>query len=472
MFALGIPKGFKYERPSSITDAIDLLQENANARPIAGGQSLVPMLKLRVIDVDELVDLNELQELKFIKTGDYIRIGALLTHNEIALNKFLQQNFPSLTKAAWTIADLQVRNRGTIGGSISYADPSGNYFPVLLTLDAEVSIVGKCRRQVKLENFVKEPYTTEINEGEILESIIIPNDQRITNFGVIKRGGSSYPEALVAVSFKLDKDEIISSRIAIGGVFSKPVLFKDELLGNKISDIKKMDLESFSKSIFNSVNLDVLNDIHASKEYRIRLARNLLIETLRGNISIKVPQKDAQIDWRTTQSVKAQDVYSIRLKVNNEEVIGNVEGRTLLLDFLRNNGFTEVKRGCDEGKCGACTVIINGRAIKSCNMLAIQATNKDIRTIKGMYKDDLNYIQKSFLENYAMQCGYCTHGFMMTVYDYLNNIDEDADIEIMKNSIKNICRCTGYINIINAIKSASKEIKSKNFSRDNQFHNV
>ncbi len=101
--------------------------------------------------------------------------------------------------------------------------------------------------------------------------------------------------------------------------------------------------------------------------------------------------------------------------------------------------------------------------------LAIQALNKDIRTIKGL--GELDYIQKSFLENYAMQCGYCTHGFMMTVHDYLNNIDETADSEIMKNSIKNICRCTGYINIIKAIKDSAKEL-SKNSSRDNNSHNV
>ena len=470
VFALGLPKSFKYERPLSITDAIDLLQENTTAKPIAGGQSLIPMLKLRVVDIDEVIDLNELQELRYIKLGDSIRIGALLTHNEIALNKTLQEKFPSLTKAAWTIGDLQVRNRGTIGGSISYADPSGNYFPVLLTLDAEVSIVGKCRKQIKLEDFVKGPYSTELNEGEILESIIIPNDERVTNFGVIKRGGSAYPEALVAVSFKIDNEEkIVSSRIAIGGVFSKPVLFKDELIGNKISDIRKIDLDNFTKKLIDSVSLDVLNDIHASKDYRIRLVRNLLMETLRGNNEIRVPQRDIAINWKTGESIKAQDIYSIKLKVNNEEITGNVEGRTLLLDFLRNNGFTEVKRGCDEGKCGACTVIVNGKAIKSCNILAIQVLNKDIRTIKGL--NDPGYIQKSFLENYAMQCGYCTHGFMMTVYDYLNNIDQSADNEIMKNSIKNICRCTGYINIIKAIKDASKEL-SKNSLRDNNSHNV
>ncbi|MCY0858820.1 MAG: 2Fe-2S iron-sulfur cluster-binding protein [Sulfolobaceae archaeon] len=126
-----------------------------------------------------------------------------------------------------------------------------------------------------------------------------------------------------------------------------------------------------------------------------------------------------------------------------------------------SQGFVEVKRGCDEGKCGACTVLIDGKSVKSCTMLAIQAMNKDIRTIKGLGNSsyELNYLQRAFLENYAMQCGYCTHGFMMVTHDYLNNVDPDADKDVMYYAIKNICRCTGYINIIKAIKTSAELLK-------------
>lgn len=135
-----IPAQFKYYRPSNLQQALDLLKENEGARPLAGGQSLVPMMKLRIINVDTLVDLNDLDELKYVKLEeDKLRIGSLLTHNEIATNHIIRQRYPSLAKASWVIADLQVRNKGTIGGSIAHADPSGNYFPVLFTLEGKVA---------------------------------------------------------------------------------------------------------------------------------------------------------------------------------------------------------------------------------------------------------------------------------------------------------------------------------------------
>ncbi|AOL16585.1 carbon monoxide dehydrogenase [Sulfolobus sp. A20] len=467
MFALGFPKKFKYERPLNLSEALKILKDS-NTKALAGGQSLIPMLKLRVINVEKLVDINELKELKGIEEREgAIKIGSLTTHNEIATSKIIREKFEALAKSAWTIADLQVRNRGTIGGSIAHTDPSGNYFPILLTLDANVVIVEENggKRKIKLEDFVKGPYTNDLREGELIESVEIPlRSNIISNFNLIKRGGASYPTALVAVTFEVDKEEIISSRISIGGVFEKPVLFKENpLLGVKLSELKKMDLYALADSLLRDVNLNVISDSHGSKEYRIRLARNLLVSTILGYNNIKLPKKEIINDWHTGVSLDVREVYAIKLRVNGEEIEGYTEARKLLLDFLRDKGFVEVKRGCDEGKCGACTVLIDGKSVKSCNMLAIQAINKDIRTIKGLGNNsyELNYLQKAFLENYAMQCGYCTHGFMMVTHDYLNNVDPDADKDVMYYAIKNICRCTGYINIINAIKTSAELLKGK-----------
>ncbi|WP_081095465.1 FAD binding domain-containing protein [Sulfolobus acidocaldarius] len=433
-----------------------MLKENEGARPLAGGQSLVPMMKLRIINVDTLVDLNDLDELKYVKLEeDKLRIGSLLTHNEIATNHIIRQRYPSLAKASWVIADLQVRNKGTIGGSIAHADPSGNYFPVLFTLEGKVILSSG--RSINIEDFYLFPYTTALSHGEIIKEIEIPvkkNSEYWLNFNVVKRGGASYPTCLVAVNLELSEDRVVvSSKIAIGGVFEKPVLIRDLFLGEKVDEIRRRaDLDSIAEKIIAERDEKVINDIHASKSYRLKLTRNLLVKTLMGYSDIKLPSKEIV----NTPNNHSGSKYS--LTVNGEEIPLNVEPRILLIDFLRQNGFTEVKRGCDEGKCGACTVLVDGKAIKSCNAFAIQFSGKNIVTIKGLKTKQL--VQDAFLRNYAMQCGYCTHGFMMTVYDYLTNVDPDADEDLMKYAIKNICRCTGYVNIIRATKDLSRSLQN------------
>ncbi|MBW9142004.1 MAG: carbon monoxide dehydrogenase, partial [Candidatus Aramenus sp.] len=112
--------------------------------------------------------------------------------------------------------------------------------------------------------------------------------------------------------------------------------------------------------------------------------------------------------------------------------------------------------------CGACTVLVNGRAVKSCNVFAVQADNQEVTTIRGLVKGGgLNYLQRAFLESYAMQCGFCTHGFMMVTHDYLDNVDPEAKDETLVHCVKNVCRCTGYVQIIKAIRTASRELREK-----------
>ena len=148
---------------------------------------------------------------------------------------------------------------------------------------------------------------------------------------------------------------------------------------------------------------------------------------------------------------------NVTIRVNGVEITDEVEPRVTLLDFLRNHGYTEVHRGCDEGKCGACTVLLDGKSVKSCLVLAVQADGGSVTTVRGLTKEgELHPIQRAFLEEYAMQCGYCTHGFIMVTYDFLTNISKEADPELISESIRNICRCTGYTSIIKAIKRASE----------------
>ncbi|MEM0079416.1 MAG: (2Fe-2S)-binding protein [Nitrososphaerota archaeon] len=145
----------------------------------------------------------------------------------------------------------------------------------------------------------------------------------------------------------------------------------------------------------------------------------------------------------------------IRITVNGVLHEVDVEPRKLLADVLRELGYLSVHIGCDDGKCGACTVLLNGRAVKSCLILAVQADELDIRTVEGLTKDgELHPLQKAFINNFAIQCGYCTPGMIITAYDFLSRA-EAVDEEKIREAISgNLCRCTGYVNIVKAILEA------------------
>jgi carbon-monoxide dehydrogenase small subunit len=151
----------------------------------------------------------------------------------------------------------------------------------------------------------------------------------------------------------------------------------------------------------------------------------------------------------------------ITLTVNGRRVSCPVEPRKLLVNFIRQDlGLTGTHWGCDTGNCGACTVILNGKSVKSCNILAVQADGGELLTIEGLAENgELHLIQKAFWENHALQCGFCTPGFIMQAY-WLLKQNPNPTVEVVRNMLSgNVCRCTGYQNIIKAVLAAAKEMR-------------
>ncbi|MFP3283073.1 MAG: glyceraldehyde dehydrogenase subunit gamma [Nitrososphaeria archaeon] len=159
---------------------------------------------------------------------------------------------------------------------------------------------------------------------------------------------------------------------------------------------------------------------------------------------------------------EGQELVHVRVRVNGQPYEADVEPRTLLIDFLRDNlGITGPHIGCDTGHCGACTVILNGRSVKSCMVLAVQADGSEILTVEGLEKDgQLHPLQEAFWENHALQCGYCTPGQLMSAYFLLGRNPNPSEDEIRKAIEGNLCRCTGYVNIVKAIKAAALKMSS------------
>jgi len=148
---------------------------------------------------------------------------------------------------------------------------------------------------------------------------------------------------------------------------------------------------------------------------------------------------------------------TVSMTVNGRPVSGEVEGRTLLVEFIRENlRLTGTHVGCDTSQCGACVVHVDGSSVKSCTMLALQADGAEVTTIEGLATDGkLHPMQEAFRENHALQCGYCTPGMVMSAVDLLKHNAKPSEKEIREWLEGNICRCTGYHNIVKAIQAAA-----------------
>jgi aerobic carbon-monoxide dehydrogenase small subunit len=154
-------------------------------------------------------------------------------------------------------------------------------------------------------------------------------------------------------------------------------------------------------------------------------------------------------------------VARVEMVINGVKQSGEVEDRTLLVSFIRDSlGLTGTHVGCDTTQCGCCTIHMNGQAVKSCTVLAVQANGADITTIEGLAQNGkLHPVQQAFTECHALQCGFCTPGMIMQTVDFLRENPNPTDEEIYHGLEGNLCRCTGYINIVKAVKRGAELLK-------------
>lgn len=151
---------------------------------------------------------------------------------------------------------------------------------------------------------------------------------------------------------------------------------------------------------------------------------------------------------------------SVSLKINGKEVSASIPDNTILTDFLRENlGLTGTHVGCDTSQCGACVVHVDGVSVKSCTMLAVQADGKEITTIEGIGDgDNLHPMQEAFKEHHGLQCGFCTPGMIMSAIEFVTENGNPSEVEIREALEGNICRCTGYHNIVKSVQAAAEKM--------------
>ncbi len=164
-----------------------------------------------------------------------------------------------------------------------------------------------------------------------------------------------------------------------------------------------------------------------------------------------------------TTEASQETIAQIKVTVNGEERTEEVEHRLLLVHFIRETlGLTGTHIGCDTTHCGACTIIMDGRPVKSCTVFAVQANGREVMTVEGLEQGgELHPVQEAFTEEHGLQCGFCTPGMMMTGFAFLQNNPSPSDDEIRRAISGNLCRCTGYVNIVKAYQSAAEKLRER-----------
>jgi aerobic carbon-monoxide dehydrogenase medium subunit len=272
-----IPNNFEYFAPKSIAEALKLLDKHSDdCKILSGGHSLIPVLKLRLASPAVIVDIGRIKELKQIKIEkDTIRIGANTTHAEIARSAELMQNCPLLVETAAQIGDQQVRNRGTIGGSLTHADPAADWPAAILALNGEiVARSSKGERVIKASDFFVDIMTSAVGPQEIVTEVRIPKPAQPKAAVYLKVPQSASGFAVVGVAAQLKLKDGKCEDVSIGVTGLAPKAFRAKSVEDALRG-KTLDEATVSAATAkaDADALDALEDIHASGDYRRHLAR-------------------------------------------------------------------------------------------------------------------------------------------------------------------------------------------------------
>ena len=267
---------FDYHKASSVAQAIQLLGAHEGAKLLAGGHALIPLLKLRLARPPALIDISGIAELKGITVIDgTIRIGPLTTHWEIASSHDLEHANSLLAEAAGVIGDTQVRNRGTIGGNITHADPASDWPAVLTALDASFTVQGPSgSRTVAPGDFFVGPLTTSLAENEVLTGIEVPtlSHHQRAEYAKMAHPASSFSVVGAAVVVTVDNNRVTAARIALSGLVPVPVRaisVETALVGKELTS---ENIAAAAEQVSNDLRGEVLGDFYASAEYRKAMA--------------------------------------------------------------------------------------------------------------------------------------------------------------------------------------------------------
>ncbi len=495
----------QYITPASIEEVTRILAENGErARIVAGATDLILELERGARKgIETLVDITRIPDLDCITLDeeDVIHLGPLVTHNHCAASKLLRERAYPLARAAWEVGAPQIRNRGTVAGNLITASPANDTITPLMALGAWLTLKSSSgERRVPLSEFYTGVRKTVIRPDEMLVDIAYPamkTDQRGAFMKLALRRAQAISVVNVALVLTLDSIRVMSAVITLGAV-APTIIHAPEaesyLAGKELTaDVIAQTAELAAKAA------RPIDDLRGSAQYRHAMVRVMTLRGLRtiadGQACAEPCPERSRRDGRSEQAgfpsdpvllwgkekARAANGFSgsqhvagsdIQTKINGKEyTFTSGQDKTLLRLLREEAGLTGTKEGCAEGECGACTVYLDGKAVMACLVPAPRAHCAEVVTVEGLaakdeggrlalsageeMKDELHPVQRAFIEAGAVQCGYCTPGFLMSAAKLLEERPRPTRDEIAQAITGNLCRCTGYYKIVKAIEDAS-----------------
>lgn len=460
-------------RPDSWEEALELYASLPESLPVAGATDLMLDLQ-RTSPTPEnsgvaLLDLWGLPDCSRVAvTDDEVEIGCAVTHNQVIASKGLDPALDLLRMACLEIGSPQLRNRATVIGNIVTASPANDTISALVALDSTVVIdSASATRELPIREFFTGFRTTALNDFELIRCIRIPKWNPKTTGTWLKVGNrSAQAISVIHAGIVLELDEatssIIRADIAIGSVsevVSVSSSAREYLVGKALNE---ETAEGAARAAAEEIS--PIDDIRGTAAYRRAVTKTALHRALLalGNGSLQDASSPPLLGWDVGRIKPTEAVISaateVSCTINGSVVTAPIESNSTLLDWLRATVSKGTKEGCSEGECGACTIQLNGCAVTSCLIPTAQADGASIVTVEGLADDqELHPVQEGFLKEFAVQCGYCTPGFLVAAAVLCQENEDPSLEEIQSGLAGNLCRCTGYYSIVEAIQHATKD---------------
>ena len=488
----------------SVDDAVRLLLEYPQAQIIAGGSDVLVQMREGKRAGAELVSIYGLDELRGVvmEEDGTIRIGSLTSFSHITKDPIIQKYINVLGEAVDMVGGPQIRNIGTIGGNTCNGVTSADSASTLFAWDAVIELAGPDGiRRIPIKDFYIKAGKVDLRPGEIQTAILIPREAYEGYEGYyIKyamRNAMDIATLGCSVNVKLseDKKTFTDVRIAYGVAGPVPMRAVHAEAAGRGLEVTEENIGKIGDTVLEDVT--PRDSWRASKAFREHISKLLCKRALREAVrraggviseesqaamapntsdneetvtgekkeapaSISGASEGSETAKHTimTDSESGKQYKLVRCRINGVERETMVDVRASLTDMLRNDySLTSVKKGCEVGECGACNVIIDGECYNSCIYLAVWADGKEIRTLEGLMEPagELSDIQQAFIDEAAVQCGFCTPGVIMSAVEILESGKEYTRDELRKQLSGHLCRCTGYENILNAVEKTMKK---------------